>query len=76
MAGETFGWGPIGSAALVFVDRPGRLIIMDQHKRRHVVGGVKGAWMPAWSSNGARVAFLQKTARKKYDLMAVDVIRR
>jgi hypothetical protein len=73
MAGETFGWGPIGSAALVFVDRPGRLIFMDKDKRRHVVGGVKGAWMPAWSPNGTRVAFLQKAARKKYRLMSASV---
>jgi hypothetical protein len=31
--------------------------------------------MPAWSSNGTRVAFLQKTAPKKYRLMSADVIR-
>jgi hypothetical protein len=75
MAGETFGWGPIGSAALVFVDRPGRLIFMDQAKHRQVVAGVKGASMPAWSATGLRVAFLQKSARKKYRLMSADVIR-
>jgi hypothetical protein len=75
MAGETFGWGPIGSAALVFVDRPGRLILIDQEKRQQVVAGVKAAWMPAWSANGARVAFLQKSGRKKYRLMSVDIAR-
>jgi len=30
MAGETFGWGPDGSAALVFVDRTGRLVFQRQ----------------------------------------------
>jgi hypothetical protein len=75
MAGETFGWGPVGSGALVFVDKAGRLAFVDQDKHRRVVAGVKGAWMPAWSANGTRIAFLQKTARKKYRLMSADVIR-
>ena len=32
MAGETFGWGPAGSGALVFVGRGDRLTLIDQAK--------------------------------------------
>jgi len=75
MAGETFGWGPDGSAALVFVDRTGRLVFIGGDKHTRIVAGVKGAWMPAWSSDGTRVAFLQKAGRRKYRLLTADVTR-
>jgi len=74
-AGDTFGWGPIGSGALVFVDRSGHLVFMDRDKHRHVVAGVKSAWMPGWSSDGRRVAFVQASGRKKYRLMSAEVTR-
>jgi len=75
MAGETFGWGPVGSAALVFVDRPGHLILLDRDRRKQVVRDVSGAWLPAWSPDGARLALVQKTGRRKYRLMSADVAR-
>jgi Tol biopolymer transport system component len=46
---------------------------MDQAKRRKVVATVKGASMPAWSSDGARLAFLQPAGKKKYRLMTMTV---
>jgi hypothetical protein len=75
MAGETFGWGPIGSAALVFVDRPGHLLFLDRDRHKLVVRGVSGAWLPAWSPDGRHVAFVAKAGRKKYRLMSADVVR-
>jgi hypothetical protein len=72
-AGETYGWGPAGSAAILYVGRGGRLTLMDQAKRRKVVATVKGASMPAWSSDGARLAFLQQAGKKKYRLMTMTV---
>ena len=73
MAGDTFGWGPSGSGALAFVDRPGRLYLLDRRKHTQAVAGVKGAWMPAWSDDGARIAFLQKSGRRCFRLMTVAV---
>jgi hypothetical protein len=74
-AGETFGWGPAGSAALVFVDRSGRLAFLDRAKHQQTVPGVKGAYLPAWSADGTRLAFLQKTGKKKFRLMTASVGR-
>jgi len=42
MAGETYGWGPAGSGAIVFVGRGDRLTLMDRDARRKVVGAIKG----------------------------------
>ena len=74
-AGETYGWGPHGSGAIVFVGRGDRLTLMDREARRKVIGTIKGASMPAWSSDGTRLAFLQKTAKKRYRLMTAAVGR-
>lgn len=75
MAGETFGWGPVDSGAIVFVDRPGHLLFLDRNRHKLTVKGVSGAWLPAWSPEGARVAFLQKAGRRKYRLMSAEVTR-
>jgi hypothetical protein len=74
-AGETYGWGPAGSGALFFVGRGDRLTLMDQQRHQKVIATVKGASMPAWSSDGTRLAFLQKAGRKKYRLMTATVGR-
>jgi hypothetical protein len=70
MAGDTFGWGPDGSGALAFTDKSGRLTLIDQARRKLAVTGVKDAVFPAWSADGARLAWLQKTGRKKYKLVS------
>jgi hypothetical protein len=75
MAGETFGWGPAGSGAIVFVGRGDRLTLMDQRARRKVVAAIKDTSMPAWSSDGTRLAFLQKIGKKRYRLMTAAVGR-
>jgi hypothetical protein len=75
MAGETYGWGPAGTGAIVYVGSGDRLTLMDQQARRKIVATIKGASMPAWSSDGTRLAFLQKSGRKRYRLMTAAVGR-
>lgn len=74
MAGETYGWGPTGSGAIVFADGR-RIALMDQKKNKKTIAAAKGATMPAWSDDGSRIVFLQKAGRKKYHLMSASVIR-
>jgi hypothetical protein len=71
--GLTFVWGPSGSGAIVFADSEGRLVFLDQHKHKRVMIGSKDAVLPAWTTDGTRVAFLQKAGRKKYHLVTVTI---
>ncbi len=71
--GTKFGWGPSGSGAVVHVDETGQLVFFDEHKRRQVVAGVKNAMLPAWSTDGSRIAYLEKTGRTTYTVACMDV---
>lgn len=72
--GENFSWGPAGSGAILFIN-DGRVTLMDQFKHRTTLAPAKGATLPAWSSDGRRVAFLEKTGRRTYRLMVMAVIQ-
>jgi hypothetical protein len=68
--GLMFGWGPTDSGAIAYTDREaGHLMLLDQHKHKQVVSGVKDALLPAWSTDGTRLAWVQKSGRKKYTLV-------
>ena len=74
--GLMFSWGPPGSGAIAYTDRElGRLMLFDQHKHKHIVSGVKGALLPAWSTDGTRLAWVQKSGRKKYTLVWAPVTK-
>lgn len=73
LPGLTFGWGPPRAAALAFVDADGRLYLLDSARHKRAVSGVKDAILPAWTTDGSRLAYLQKSGRRKYALMAIDV---
>lgn len=75
-AGTKFGWGPSGSGAIVHLDQGGRLVFFDQHKHRQIVAGIRDAVLPAWSTDGARLACLQKTGRKTYTVAWMSVTLR
>jgi hypothetical protein len=72
--GLMFSWGPTGSGAIAYTDREsGHLMLFDQHKHKQTVSGVKDALLPAWSTDGTRLAWVQKTGRKKYTLVWATV---
>ncbi len=72
--GLMFSWGPVGSGAMAYTDREsGRLMLVDQHQHKQTIAGVKDALLPAWSTDGTRLAWVQKTARKKYALVWAPV---
>jgi hypothetical protein len=66
--GARFSWGPSRAGALVYVGEKGQLVFLDQNKQKRPVAATKDAVLPAWSTDGKRLAFLQKTGRKKYAL--------
>ena len=71
--GARFSWGPEGSDALVFVGDKGQLVFFDGSKHRRAVSRTKDGSFPAWSADGRRVAYLQKTGRKKLAVMVMPV---
>ncbi|HWF84848.1 MAG TPA: hypothetical protein VG222_08385 [Vicinamibacterales bacterium] len=71
--GLQFGWGPAGSGAIAFVNDSGRLVLLDRGTHKQTVAAVKDALLPAWTMDGSRIAFLEKSGRKKYTLMTATV---
>ena len=71
--GLMFSWGPRGTGSIAFTDSDGRLTLLDREKRTQRVKGAKEATLPAWSVDGAHLAWAQKTARRKYTLMVAPV---
>ena len=68
--GLTFSWGPVGSGAMAYTDREaGHLMVIDQHKHKQTIAGVKDALLPAWSTDGTRLAWVRKSGRRKYTLV-------
>jgi hypothetical protein len=72
--GLMFSWGPPGTGTIAFTDRGvGRLTLLDREKHKQTVPGVKDALLPAWSTDGTRLAWVQKGGRRKYALLWATV---
>jgi hypothetical protein len=72
LAGYTFGWSP-RNHIVAYSHASGRLAIMDEQGNKQQVDGTKGVILPAWSPDGSRIAFLQKSGKNKYDLFIANV---
>jgi hypothetical protein len=67
--GLTYGWGPPGTGALAYAAQyGGKVVVIDQFGEKRAVPDTKDALLPAWSQDGARLAWLQKDGRKKFQL--------
>jgi len=71
--GLMFGWAPRGTGAIAYTDRDGRLKLLDQESHKRTIANAKDALLPAWSNGGTRLAWVQKSGRKKYVLMVAEV---
>ena len=72
--GLTFGWGPKGSKAVAFTaEKSGRIVVMDEEGGKQEVAGSSDALLPAWSPDGARLAWLQKDGRRTFVLQVANV---
>ncbi len=71
--GWHFGWGPKGSGAIAFVDSDGRLFLLDGKAHRRAIAGVKDAFLPAWTTDGKKLAYVQKTGRKRYAIAVIPL---
>jgi hypothetical protein len=72
--GSNFSWAPAPAHLLVYAKREGGpLSLLDDTGRKTALTGAKNASFPAWSNEGARIAWLEKKDRRKYDLMIAGV---
>ena len=71
--GVTFGWGKTGSGLVAFTRPDGKLVLMDAAGNKQEVTAAKNAILPAFTSDGARLAWLEKTGGKKFALRVADV---
>jgi hypothetical protein len=72
--GLTYAWGPAGSNILAFAAvGSGKVTIIDASGKKRAVDGSRDALLPAWSQDGARLAWLQKEGRRTYHLYVAAV---
>jgi hypothetical protein len=72
--GLTYGWGPSGTNVIAFANpKSGKVVIMDDQAKTLDVDGTKDAILPAWSPDGAWLAWLQKDGKKKFQLLVASV---
>nr|MBA3948644.1 hypothetical protein [Acidobacteriota bacterium] len=74
--GLTFGWGPSGTKVMAYAEpAKGRIVVMDGDGDRREVGGTKDALLPAWSTDGSRLAWLERAGRNRFVVRVARVAR-
>lgn len=73
--GLTFGWSPKGVGLIAFADTSGKLVVMDRAGNTRRIDDTKAVTLPAWSVDGTKLAYLEKTARTTYALVVATVAR-
>jgi dipeptidyl aminopeptidase/acylaminoacyl peptidase len=70
VTGVNFGWAPAPERLLVFTKRDGSgpLTLVDDQGHKQEVPGTKGATFPAFSADGAQLAWLARKDKKHFDL--------
>jgi len=73
--GTNFGWAPAPSRLLVYARRDGGpLVVLDEQGGRQELAGARAALLPGWSNDGARIAWLERKGRNKFDLTVADLV--
>jgi Tol biopolymer transport system component len=75
--GENFTWAPAPSRLIAYAKRGGGpLMLLDDEAHKQALSGAKDAVLPAWSDDGAQLAWLEKKDKKHYDVMIAAVEHR
>lgn len=75
LPGYTFGWSPQPLGLIAYVNTSGHLALMDEQGQKQQIDWTKNVLLPAWSADATKIAFLQRTAKNKYDLYIASVRR-
>jgi hypothetical protein len=71
--GLTFGWAPANTGLIAYANQDGRLVVMDERGQKQQVPESRAALLPAWSPDGARLAYFERTGKRKTLLQLVEV---
>lgn len=71
--GQSFGWGPKGSNVIAYAEPNNRqLMVMDKSGAKQKVSDTKGVYVPAFSLDGQKLAWMEVRG-KKATLVIADV---
>jgi Tol biopolymer transport system component len=74
LPGYTFGWSPQALAMVAYRNQAGKLGVMSLEGRsKQQIDSTKDVILPAWSLDGSKIAFLQRTGKSKFDLYVINV---
>ena len=72
--GVNFGWAPAPRHLIAYAKREGGpLTLLDDQGPKQEVAGTKNVVLPAFSNEGAKLAWLEKKDKKHYDLIIAGV---
>ena len=73
--GQTFGWGPASTGLIAFSERSsGRLVLMDKQGKQRV-NDTKNVIVPAWTTDGTKLAYLEGRGRGRFALFVATVAK-
>jgi hypothetical protein len=75
MPGYTFGWSPEELRLIAFRANNGRLAIMNEDGKVQTVRRSANIILPAWSDDGAAIAYLERAERRSFTLFVVEVLQ-
>jgi hypothetical protein len=70
--GYTFSWSPDDMRLIAFRSQSGRLTIMNDEGRTEPIADTEDVLLPAWSDDGAAIAYLQR-AHGRFSLRVLEV---
>ena len=73
LPGYTFGWSPSQLGMIAYANSSGRLALAGKDGQKQQLESTKNVLLPAWSSDGSKIAFLQRAGKNTYELYVVTV---
>jgi hypothetical protein len=71
--GYTFSWSPEELRLIAFRANTGRLAIMNEDGKIQAVRRTANIILPAWSDDGAAIAYLERNDRRTFTLFVVEI---
>jgi len=71
--GYTFSWSPEELRLIAFRSNSGRLAIMNEDGKVQTVRRTANVILPAWSDDGAAIAYIERTDRRSFTVFVVEI---